>query len=76
MTRITHLASGALTSVIYLDLAHVSNKALPFYFIADVGSFFFEKNWLIQALKIMMILIFIGLALLYLYRMGVHFHWI
>ena len=49
---------------------------LPFYFVADVGSFFSGKNWLVRARKIIMILIFIGLALLYLYRMAMHFHWI
>lgn len=49
---------------------------LPFYFLADVSSFLFDKNWMARARKIIMILIFIGLLLLYLYRMAMHFHWI
>lgn len=40
MTRITHLAGGALVSTAYIGLADIShNKVLPFYFFAGlVGS--------------------------------------
>lgn len=49
---------------------------LPLYFIADVGSFFFGKSWPIQTRKIILILVFVGLLVLYLVRIASHFDWI
>lgn len=49
---------------------------LPLYFIADVASLFFRKNWLVPARKIILILIFAGLLVLCVYRIANHFNWI
>ncbi len=49
---------------------------LPLYFIVDLATIFFNQSWLKTARKWIVISIFAGLLLLYVFRIVLHFNWV
>jgi len=74
MTRavyeVTHLR---MASAINFNVVVV---LLPIYLLMDIATIFFNQNWLVQARKIVVILIFAGLLLLYVFRIVQHLNWV
>ena len=62
-----HLQVG---SAIHYNLVIVF---LPLYFAMDLMTLFIRRNWLLKAKRIMVVLIFVALLLLYGFRMYQHF---
>ena len=71
MTRAVHQAVHLqIGSAIHYNMVIV---LLPFYFVMDVMTLFIRSSWLLRAKKIMVVLIFVALLLLYAFRIYKHF---
>lgn len=71
----------AVYQITHLQFASALNynmmvALLPVYFISDILSLFIRRNWLSTFKKNVFVLILIGLFLLYLFRIAMHFEWI